>query len=230
MKPQIEQFSAFLTDLIVYQPPGLLLCLAVAGIEGGKYLKAFRHEFIGTMLMIGATFSAGKWIGKESLRMAWTAHGLGVIAADYVGGGPNVNPAVTVSMWCLGKLSYTEGFVRISAQLAGGLVSFPIYHAISNAYGLEPFGGPEFNIPDDTDHAVEAFLSEYFATVLLMFAIYILNWELHFGTFHYIVKQAMTVRFAISSTLCMHDGAHDLCMDSAVPQPFTLGGCNSCSD
>ena len=193
MKVHVESLSSFLTDLIVYQPPGLLLCLAVAAIEGGKYFKAFRHEFIGTALMIGATFSAGKWIGKESLRMAWTSHALGVIAADYIGGGPHVNPAVTMSMWCLGKCSYTEGFVRVAAQLAGGLVSFPLYHAISNAYDLEPFGGPEFNMSDDEEHAVEAFLSEFCATMLLMFTIYLLNWELHFGGFHYVIKQTLTV-------------------------------------
>jgi glycerol uptake facilitator-like aquaporin len=192
VKDYVEAFSAFMMDFISFIPPGLSICIALSFIEGGKYFKSFRHEFFGTMLMIGATFSAGKWIGKESLRMAWTSHGLGVIAADYLGGGPHVNPAVTMSMWCLGKVSYTEAFVRVAAQLGGGLISFPLYHAISNAMDLEPFGGPEFNIPDDTKHATEAFLSEYVATMLLMFTIYILNWEMNFGTYHYLIKQSLT--------------------------------------
>lgn len=56
---------------------------------------------------------------------------------------------------------------------------------------MEPFGGPEFNI-HDKEEAIEAFLSEFFATALLMWAIFILNWELHFGKYHYIIKQSLT--------------------------------------
>jgi glycerol uptake facilitator-like aquaporin len=142
--------------------------------------------------MIAFTFSAGKWIGSESMRMAWTSHFLGVITADFLGGGPQVNPAVTMSMWCLGKVSYTEAYVRVAGQIGGGLVAFPLYHAISDAMKWTPFGGPEFNAPEDMEHAIEAFLSETGATFLLMFVIYILNWELNFGKNHYIIKQSLT--------------------------------------
>jgi glycerol uptake facilitator-like aquaporin len=155
-------------------------------------MAAYRSEFVGSMLMIAFTFSAGKWIGSESVRVAWTSHALGVVCADYFGGGPHVNPAVTVSMWSLGKVSYTEGLVRIAAQLGGGLVSFPIYHAVSHAMEWPAFGGPEFNMDRDEYATAEAFLSEFVATVLLMFTIYILNWELHFGAHHYIIKQTLT--------------------------------------
>lgn len=113
------------------------------------------------------------------------------------GGGPHVNPAVTVAMFSLGKVSYTEAYVRIAAQLGGGLISFPLYHAISNALEWTPFGGPEFNTEGNV---VEAFLSEHFATLCLMFAIYVLNWELNFGKHHYIIKQSLTaiaIRFLI---------------------------------
>jgi glycerol uptake facilitator-like aquaporin len=187
----VQEGIRFGTDLVSYIPPGFFLALFTAFIEGGKYLAAFRHEFIGTLLMIVCTFSAGKWVGSQSMRLAWTSHLFGVIAADYLGGGPNVNPAVTVSMWSLGKLPYTEAYVRIAGQLAGGLVAFPIFHAIADAMELPPFGGPEFNMEDE--HApAKAFLSEFFAMMLLMFAIYILNWELHFGSNHYIIKQTLT--------------------------------------
>lgn len=47
-------------------------------------------------------------------------------------------------------------------------------------------------MPDDADHAIEAFLSEFCATFILMFVIYILNWELNFGQYHYIIKQTLT--------------------------------------
>ena len=82
VKTAVEALSSFLQDVIAYIPPGLFPCFASAFIEGGKYLSLFRHEFVGSLLMIVFTFSAGKWIFSESVRMAWTAHALGVIAAD----------------------------------------------------------------------------------------------------------------------------------------------------
>lgn len=130
-----------------------------------------------------------------------------------------MNPAVTVSMWALGKCSYTEAFVRIAGQMGGGLVAFPLFQAISDHFSLTPFGGPEFSKENNAD----AFIEEFCATFLLMWAIYIvrlcgtwcrvtscrvytqrtclallgplplqLNWEFHFGKFHYIIKQTLT--------------------------------------
>lgn len=192
MVQAIITLSTFLRDMVPYIPPGIIPTMATAWLENGKYFHAFRHEFVGTLIMIVCTFSAGKWIGKESIRVAWSSHLLGVIAADYMSGGPHVNPAVTTSMFTLGKCTYTEAFVRVSAQFAGGLVAFPLFHAISDTMKWEPFGGPEFHMENDDDHAAEAFLSEFSATFLLCFVIYILNWEMHFGTFHYIIKQSLT--------------------------------------
>lgn len=91
VKTLVEKLSAFLYDFVSFTPPGLGLSIATAFIEGGKYLQAYRHEFVGSLLMIAFTFSAGKWIGSTSLRLAWGSHALGVIAADYFGGGPHVN-------------------------------------------------------------------------------------------------------------------------------------------
>jgi glycerol uptake facilitator-like aquaporin len=191
VKTIIQTVSTSLSSFMEFLPPGVVMSLLTAYVGEGKYIAAFRQEFVGTLLMIVCTFSAGKWVGKDSMYTAWGAHAMGVIAADYIGGGPMVNPAVTVGMWSLGKVSYTEGFVRIAAQLGGGLVAFPLFHALSEAMKMEPFGGPEFNI-DDNDEAIEAFLSEFFATALLMWAIFILNWELYFGSYHYIIKQSLT--------------------------------------
>ena len=94
------------------------------------------------------------------------------------------------AMFTLDKCSYSEAFVRIAAQLGGGLVAFPLFHAVSNLMEWEAFGGPEFNMSDE--HPVEPFLSEFSATFLLCLVIYLLNWELHFGTYHYIIKQSLT--------------------------------------
>ena len=191
VKTLIQSFGDSLSAFVEYLPPGLTLSLLTSYVGQGQYMDAYRHEFVGTLLMVVCTFSAGKWVGQDSMYTAWGAHALGVISADYIGGGPQVNPAVTVGMWSLGKVSYTEGFVRIAAQLGGGLIAFPLFHAAAEAFELEPFGGPEFNI-DDKEEAIEAFLSEFFATALLMWAIFILNWEINFGSQHYIIKQALT--------------------------------------
>lgn len=149
VKTYVEQTVSFGKDWVACLPPGLFICLSTAYIEGGRYFQSFRHEFVGTLLMIMCTFSAGKWVGRDNLRVAWTAHAMGVITADYLGGGPHVNPAVTTSMWALGKCSYTESYVRVSAQLAGGLVSFPIFAALAHAMDWDAFGGPEFHMSSD---------------------------------------------------------------------------------
>jgi len=84
VKPLVEQLASFGADLVAFIPPGIFLSFSTAFIEGGKYLQTFRQEFVGTLLMIIFTFSAGKWVGKDSLRVAWTSHGLGVIAGKKV--------------------------------------------------------------------------------------------------------------------------------------------------
>jgi glycerol uptake facilitator-like aquaporin len=99
---------------------------------------------------------------------------------------------IYVLQWSLGKCSYTDAFVKIAAQLGGGLVAFPLFHAISNSFKLPPFGGPEFAMAVGEDQPVEAFMSEFVGTLCLMFVIYALNWELNFGRFHYVIKQSLT--------------------------------------
>jgi len=175
-------------DFIDYVPPGLVLTFAAGRIENGKYWDAYIKEFIGSMMMIAFTFSAGKWIGVESWELAWAWHVCGVIAADYFGGGQQVNPAVTVSMWALAKIDYTEAFVRIAGQMGGGMVSFPLFHIMSETFKLTPFGGPEFTKESNAEAAISEFLSMF----LLMWAIYILNWEFNFGKYHYWIKQTLT--------------------------------------
>lgn len=192
VKDKVATAATFWNDVMEATPPGLFFVIALAFIENGKYLRAFRHEFIGTLLMVCCTFSAGKWIGQKDMKVAWSAHAAGVIIADKVGGGPHVNPAMTVTMFSLGKCSYTEGLVRIAGQMGGGVIAFPLFHAISNYFSLEPFGGPEFNMDSDEFETAEAAMSEFLATICLCFTIYILNWEINFGTYHYIIKQFLT--------------------------------------
>jgi hypothetical protein len=74
-------------------------------------------------------------------------------------------------MWSLGKITYTEGFVRIAGQMGGGLVAFPLFQELSLHLGLTPFGGPQFSQEND----VEAAISEFVATFFLLWAIYIVS-------------------------------------------------------
>eukprot|EP00978_Attheya_sp_CCMP212_P004112 scaffold8884_cov44-Attheya_sp.AAC.2 len=200
MKVVIASFAALVRAVASYLPPGIMLSLSAAFISNGEYFSSWMDEFVGSLLMIACTFSAGKWIGADSLPVAWASHAVGVIAADYFGGGPQVNPAVSLSMWSLGKISYTEFFVKVCGQMMGGMVAFPLFQYVAHTtLGLNELGGPEFQATDD-DEAVGAFLSEFFASVLLMFLIYAVNWELNFGKYHYIIKQTLTavgIRFLI---------------------------------
>ena len=106
VKTIVQNLADSLSSFMEFMPPGVVMSLLTAYIGEGKYLEAFRQEFVGTLLMIVCTFSAGKWVGKDSMYTAWGAHAMGVITADYFGGGPHVNPAVTTGMWSLGKVSH----------------------------------------------------------------------------------------------------------------------------
>jgi len=188
LKPYVPTLKNAVDDVTGFFPTGLILSVAAGCVEHKKYWSAYVKEFIGTLLMIVFTFSAGKWIGADDITVAWSVHAVGVILADYIGDGQHVNPAVTVSMWALNKCSYTEGFVRIAGQMGGGLVAFPLFHFVSEQFGLTPFGGPEAS----HENYAEAFVSEFVASFLLMWVIYILNWEFNFGKNHYIIKQFLT--------------------------------------
>jgi len=194
----VSSIYQYLAPLV---PPGLITCLAAIGIDGGKFKSEFRAEFIGTLLMIGLTFSPGKWIGQDSLPIAWIAHAAGVVAADKIGGGPHVNPSVSLSMYALGKTCYTEMFVRIMGSMAGGMVAFPVFKIVADTFGLTPLGGPEFD-PKDDEEGIASGFSEFLAMILLMIIIYVLNWELNFGKFHYWIKQTLTavgIRYLIET-------------------------------
>jgi glycerol uptake facilitator-like aquaporin len=167
----VANVNSIFNDIVDFIPPGLVLSVAAGCLENRKYWDAYVKEFIGSMMMIAFTFSAGKWIGTESWEIAWAWHVVGVIAADYFGGGQQVNPAVTVSMWALAKIDYTEAFVRIAGQMGGGMISFPLFHVIAETMNWEPFGGPEFNKSSNG----EAAISEFLAMFLLMWAIYIVR-------------------------------------------------------
>jgi len=192
-----SSLTAFLSS---FSPPGLILTVAIAFIgDGRKNGRLYLNEFIGTLLMIGLTFSPGKWIGTDSLAINWVSHAVGVIAADYICDGPHVNPAASFAMWSLGKCSYEQMLVHIAGAMGGGLVAFPMFQFFSEFLDWAPLGGPEYNPEGDEDGSSSA-SSEFFATFLLMVVVFIVNWELDFGKYHYWIKQTLTavaIRFLI---------------------------------
>ena len=123
--------SGIVTGLSSYVPPGLLTFCAAAFIADGSLCSTFTDEFIGTVLMIGLTFSPGKWIATTSTLAAWAVHAVGVVAADKIGGGQHVNPSVSLAMFSLGKCSYTEMLVRIAGAMSGGLCAFPFFQVLA---------------------------------------------------------------------------------------------------
>lgn len=178
VKDHVLTINGFFNDFIDFLPPGIILSLAAGCIAERKYFDVYVKEFIGAVMMIAFTFSAGKWIGQNSIPVAWTFHAIGVVAADYFGGGQQVNPAVTMSMWALGKVSYTEAFVRVAGQMGGGMIAFPLFHAIAVSLEWEPLGGPQFSMEANG----EAAISEFVSTFLLMWVIYIVSMFLSFAT------------------------------------------------
>lgn len=189
----VISYLSRLSDIISkHTPPGLILGTSAAFLSSGQYLQPWLAEFFGTLLMIFLTFSPGKWIGANSTSVAWASHAVGVVASDYLAGGPHVNPAVSVAMFSLGRCDYTEMYVRICASMAGGLVAFPLFLFFSESAGLVSLGGPEYSASDEKDDFGAAFLNEFFAFFCLIVMIYVLNFELNFGKYHYWIKQPLT--------------------------------------
>ncbi len=195
-----SSLSNLFTDISFLVPPGLLQTLVISFMPTNG-ANPFFNELIGTILMVALTFSPGKWVFADELYPSWIIHAAGVVAADKLGGGQHVNPSMSVSMFALGKCSYSEMILRISGAMAGGLLAFPLCKLFSDTMGLTPLGGPEYNQLWDPDASSSAF-NEFSATLLLCFVVYLVNWELNFGKYHYWIKQTLTavgIRFLIQA-------------------------------
>lgn len=85
LQPYIPILKNAVDDITGFFPNGLILSVAAGCVEHRKHWEAYYKEFIGTLLMVVFTFSAGKWIGGGDMMIAWSAHSVGVILADYLG-------------------------------------------------------------------------------------------------------------------------------------------------
>jgi hypothetical protein len=126
-------------------PQALLLLACFLHVPLGQRRDDFFKEFFGTIIMVMTQFTPGKWVGQESWWYAWLCHAGGVIIADWIAGGPNVNPSVAFNLMALGMLPYPAFLCRVSAQFAGGLVAFSLCRWIATVLNLPALGGPSFD-------------------------------------------------------------------------------------
>ncbi|KAL3922363.1 MAG: hypothetical protein SGILL_002248, partial [Bacillariaceae sp.] len=84
VKAHVATLSSIFHDVVDFFPPGIIMSVAAGCVEHRKYWDKYVKEFLGTIVMIGCTFSAGKWFGTDSWQVAWLFHAIGVVAADKV--------------------------------------------------------------------------------------------------------------------------------------------------
>lgn len=189
---------------------GAMICAVTLplGAPAFQHAKAWRHEFFGTIVMIACTFPAGKWWGASapgwyaatplaaSIPFDWVLHWVGVLVSDYSCGGPQVNTGVSVSMLALGKIGYTQFVVHVAAQMAGGLVAFPVLQRIAAQLDLTPLGGPAISADVSPLELRVAATHEFLAAFLLLCLVYAVNWEPPTSAkahkAFYFVKQSLT--------------------------------------
>ena len=174
------------------------LCVAAAPIGAGRSLvKAWWTECYGAAVMIACTFSPGKWWGVAGTVVApathpalaaidsvvpldWVLHWFGVAVADRSCGGPHVNPGVSWTMCCIGKIPYAQFVTHVAGQMLGGVVAFPALQALAAHLGWTPLGGPAIS-PDIAGADLQrAVAHEFAATLLLCLGIFAIALEAPF--------------------------------------------------
>jgi glycerol uptake facilitator-like aquaporin len=135
--------------------------------------------------MVFCCFTPGPYLGSLGGWEEWIGHFCGILLADYVCGGPHVNPAVSFAFFVWRKLSFAQVCVLWSAQMAGGIVAFPLLQAVSTPYGVQ-IGGPMVR---SGTPLVDAMWAEFIGTFLLLAAVYVFctTW---LGS-HWAVKQSL---------------------------------------
>lgn len=105
--------------------------------------KKYVAEMIGTLVLVlmgcGSAVLAGQYIGFVGIAFAF---GLAVLAMVYaIGGisGCHINPAVSISMLAVGRISVKDAFFYIVAQCVGAIVGAAILYWIA-------IGNPSFSL------------------------------------------------------------------------------------
>ncbi|CAM9341320.1 unnamed protein product [Choristocarpus tenellus] len=101
---------------------------------------------------------------------AWIQHFFCVIMMDYVTGGAQVNPSVSIASTLYGWNNFKSMIVRVVAQMAGGIYAFPIMTNLMPGYVLDKMGGP---VLGEGVTVAEGCMYEFLMTMTLMVIIYI---------------------------------------------------------
>ncbi len=104
-------------------------------------MKKYLAEMIGTMVLVlggcGTAIFAGGSVGFLGVSLAF---GLTVVAMAYGIGnisGAHLNPAVSVGVFCAGRMSAKDLFGYITAQIIGGIIAAAILAFVVAQYGGE---------------------------------------------------------------------------------------------
>ena len=100
-----------------------------------KPLKKYAAELIGTMVLVlmgcGSAVLAGSFIGNVGIAFAF---GLAVLAMVYAIGsisGCHINPAITISMLALRKISVKDAAMYIVSQCVGAVLGAGVLYSIA---------------------------------------------------------------------------------------------------
>jgi aquaporin Z len=145
-------------------------------------MKKYFAELIGTFTLVfigcASVVIAGKYIGFMGIALAF---GLAVLAMVYAIGpisGCHINPAITVSMLVVGKITVKDSIGYIIAQCLGGIIAAGVLLLIA-------LGRPEYTVatgglgqngyalhsPDHYSLAA-CFVAEVVLTAIFLFAIF----------------------------------------------------------
>lgn len=150
--------------------------------------------------MVFCCFTPGPFLGHLGGWEEWTAHFGGILLADYTCGGPHVNPAVSFAFFVWRKLSLAQVAVLWAAQMAGGVLAFPLLQACSSPYGVQ-IGGPSVASGVSLEQAM---WGEFLGTFLLLAAVFVFctTW---LGA-HWPIKQSL-VAISIRGICILNGGA-----------------------
>ncbi|KAG5189246.1 aquaporin-like protein [Tribonema minus] len=130
-----------------------------------KMVGVFLQECFASFLMLVLLFPFGSFLGDTW--MGWTAHFFCVMLHDWITGGSQVNPAVSIATTLYGWNTPASAAVRIAGQLVGGLAAFPVVARVLPPY--VKMGGPMLN----TTSVADGCAWEFGLTFALLILVYV---------------------------------------------------------
>lgn len=144
----------------------------------GQLFFAFCQEFFGSLFMYLLFFPVGGMLGNTL--DGWIFHFLAVIIFDVITFGACVNPAVCLSLFIAGKMSFVGTSVRLLAEILVSLIAFNLLHSVLPDNLIPLAGGPELAYGIDMFHGslIEGSISFVFALTVLFASVFVVEPEL----------------------------------------------------